>query len=224
MGKYVGGLIPLGVLLTAVTFIVSVVVYFRHEREPDELHQRFLARFYVYVMLFFSVLLVFIGSVFLLRGVLSYPFGLSFSYTGSVMLKERAPGETPASVEVRCDSRERLIDIAGGLMLGVVGVVFYAVHRSLEKRVEPPQLSPHSFLKQSYLMSSTVLYGGMAIYGISVSIYSILERYLIHTGISGENHLARPVPGTTLSVAIVALPIWILFIRELQTVWRSSGG
>ena len=93
MGKYVGGLIPLGVLLTAVTFIVSVVVYFRREREPDELHQRFLARFYVYVMLFFSVLLVFIGSVFLLRGVLSYPFGLSFSYTGSVVLKDMAKGE-----------------------------------------------------------------------------------------------------------------------------------
>jgi len=221
--KDVGGLISLGILLVAVAFIVSVVGYFRREREPEELHQRFLIRFYVYMMLFFSLLLIFIGTVFVLRGILSYLFGLSFSYTGSPMWEEGTPDRTPKFLGIRYDERERLVDMVSGMIVGITGLIVYMIHRVLEKRVEPAKLSSRSFLKQSYLMNNAVLYGGLTIYAVPVGIYSVLKRYLIHTEITGENYWAIPVPGTILSVAIVALPLWISFIMKLQTAWKSSG-
>ncbi|MFQ6016159.1 MAG: hypothetical protein ACE5NP_12050 [Anaerolineae bacterium] len=216
-------LFPLVVLLSFVSIAVAAIVYFRSEREPEGLQRRFLPRFYVYALLFVSSLIFFVGSGLLLKAVFAYAAGMTFSYRGQPIYAEiepeKMPVREPKLERIEYRQEERLRDLLTGAAFAAVGALSFALHRTLRNRVESGEEQRLSFLNKGYLTVSGVVYGGVALVLIPMSLYQLIDYALIAYP-EPQSVWQRPVPGETLSFAIAALAIWLWILPHL---FRTLG-
>lgn len=218
-------LFPLVVLLSFVSFIVASIVYFRSEKEPEPLQQRFLPRFYAYAMLFISSLILLVGGGLLLKAALSHPLGMEFSYRGQPIYAEVEPEmvqwEPPPFEGIEYREEERLRDLLNGATLVGVGALSLGLHWILRNRVESQEERSHSFLNKAYLMVSGVVYGGLSLVLIPTGLYQLIEFYLVPRGDPEQTLWSWPIPGDTLGYAFVALVLWLWILPQL---FKSLGG
>ncbi|GEM_PF-1306176 len=234
-------LFPLVVLLAFVSFLVAAIVYFRSEKEPEALQQRFLPRFYAYAMLFISSLILLIGGGLLLKAALSYPLGMQFSYRGQAIYTEVEVVEVqpvppteppqplpiptpvskpPAFEDIEYREEERLRDLLNGATLFGVGALFFALHWILRNRVESREERPFSFLNKAYLMVSGVVYGGLSLVLLPMGLYQLIEFYFVPRGDPEQTFWSWAIPGDTLGYALVALVLWLWI---LPLLFKSLG-
>ncbi len=217
-------LFPLIVLLAFVSFLVAAIFYFRSDKEPEPLQRRFLPRFYAYAMLFISSLILLIGGGLLLKAAISYPLGMEFSYQGQPIYAEVEPGKTyvepPPFEGIEYREEERLRDLLNGVAFVITGGLFLALHWALRNRVEGREERPHSFLNKAYLMVSGVVYGGLSLVMLPMGLYQLFEFYFVPRGDPEQTLWSWPIPGDTLSYALVALVLWLWILPQL---FRSLG-
>lgn len=220
---------PLVILLSAVAFVVAVIVYFRSEKEPEPLQRRFLPRFYAYAVLFFSSVILLVGGGLLLKAVLSYPLGLEFSYRGQPVYAEapypeRQPYPEPPEFE-RIEYREewRLQDLLNGISLWGTAGLFLASHWVLRNRLENKEERAISFLNRAYLMVSGVVYGGLSLVLVPTALRQLVEFYLLPRGDPETTVWSWPIPGATLGYAAASLALWLwavaTLLRNLRSEW-----
>lgn len=233
---------PLIVLLAFASFIVAAVAYFRSERESEGLQRRFLPRFYAYAMLFVSCLMLLVGGGLVLKGALSFPLGVEFSYPGQpvyaqVEQPERCPPcptvqesglvEVPIRVQEpiieRIEYREenRVADLLNGATFSAAGGLFLAVHWVLRSSVESKEERRLSFLNKAYLATSGVVYGGLCLVLVPMGLYKLIDFYLVPRVDVGE-FWSWPIPGETLGYALVALALWLWTLPQLFASLRSA--
>ena len=221
---------PLIVVLTFASFIVAAIAYFRSEREPEALQRRFLARFYAYAMLFVSCLMLLVGGGLVLKGALSYPLGVEFSYPGQpvyAQVEEPQPPLPYARVEEpvieRIEYREenRVADLLNGATFAGAGGLFLALHWLLRGRVESKEERRLSFLNKAYLTTSGVVYGGLCLVLVPMGLYKLIYFYLMPRADVGE-FWSWPVPGETVGYALVALALWLWALPQLFASLRSA--
>ena len=220
-------LIPLILVLGFVSIVVTAIVYFRSELEPEVLRQRFLLRFYLYATLFVSSLILFVGSGLLLKVGLSHAAGMPFSYRGHPVYAKayvevelgRTP-EEPKLERIEYRQEERLRDLLTGAAFAVVGGLSFVLHRILRNRVESAEERLVSFLNKGYLTVSGVIYGGAALVLIPIGLYQLIG-YAIIAYPEPKSVWQRPVPGEILGFAIAALAAWLWTLPHL---FSTFGG
>ena len=229
MVEYESIVYPLLILLSAVSFIVAVIVYFRSEKEPEALQRRFLPRFYAYAVLFFSSVVLVVGGGLLLKAALSYPLGLEFSYRGQpvyaeVVYEESRPYLEPPEFE-RVEYRQewRLTDLLNGATLVATGSLFLASHWVLRNRLEGKEERPVSFLNRAYLMVSGVVYGGLSLVLIPTALRQLIEFYLLPRGDPETTLWTWPIPGASLGYALAAVAFWLWAVAILLRNLRFEG-
>jgi hypothetical protein len=178
-------------------------------------------------MLFVSLVIIFAGGGTLLRASLSYPFGMTFSYRGQIIVPTtlptpREPPEPPKVERVEYREEERQRDLASGGAYTVVGLASLALHWALRRRVESPAEEEASFLRKGYLMISAVVFGVMAIVTAPLALYQLVI-YAIMPSPPPETIWQREPPGDVLGFALLATAIWLWLLPQVLHAIAPEG-
>lgn len=197
------------------------VSYFKRKSEDEEMESKFLVLSYFYIVLLISSFLIFWGVALNIKAGLAYGFSVPFSYQGELKYKDRPaavePEKTPVSPEPEAivyEDKIREKSILQGSMFLIFGVIFFIIHYkalffTLKGRM-------HKFLSRSYHLLGALVFGGITLVSVPLSIYTALERILFKTAITPENfYRTQLFPGELLSYAIPAIIIWYLFFKKI---------
>lgn len=216
-------IIPLTILLTFGGLVFVFVSYFKRKPEDEEMESKFLVLSYFYIVLLISSFLIFWGAALNIKAGMAYGFGVPFSYQGELKYKDRPAVEaveserTPAPQEPEAiiyEDKIREKSILQGLMFLIFGVIFFIIHyKALFSTLKGRK---HKFLSRSYHLLGTLVFGGITLVSVPLSIYTALERILFKTTITPENfYRAQLFPGELLGFAIPAIIIWYLFFKKI---------
>ena len=222
-------LVVLGLVIVGVIFAIQRV----RRGEGVSLSLRQVLAFYFYVMTVVTLLVAFSGLSRLVQAGLALPLGKEFSYYPvyyPVPMRLEAPtapapavaptvvppqkGPIPEEEEAR---RQKGLDqafnegILGGLNFMVVGGLFWLVHQWGRRRFG----QNGDMLENLYLIGLLSVFAGLTLYSLPSGINDTLRYYLLEeTGISP--------PGGRLATAIVALPLWLLYLSATLRRLRAS--
>jgi len=185
-------------------------------------------RVYFYVMLLASLGLGTLGGASTLIKVgFGEVVGKEFSY-GKVYEEHRSiqehPDQQPYSgdAEDGDSSLDEKIEFAmktsliNGVSLGSVGLFLWLVHFFGRRWVETKDQDP-DLLGRLYLIGALTIFAIITIFSLSESIPETLHYALLDIGHAEES------PGESLSIAIVALPIWLFYlVSAVQNIKSTS--
>ncbi|MBI4301974.1 MAG: hypothetical protein HY664_05170 [Chloroflexi bacterium] len=187
-------ILGLAVLVAGIAYVVIKV----RSGERIDLSFRLLLSVYLYLMTIVSLLVLAVGLSSLVNVGLASVVGRDFSYS------------VPPTLEQGFRN-----GLAEGLSLTIVGGLVWALHiwgqRALRRRADGDE----PLLWKAYL---AVLLGVFSIGGILALSLGVSQtvRYVLDSGTDFTS--SRPVPGSTLAIAIVFVPIWIYYFAAL---WRE---
>jgi hypothetical protein len=224
--------VVLGLVIVGVIFAIQRV----RRGEGVSLSLRQVLAFYFYVMTVVTLLVAFSGLSRLVQAGLAVPLGKEFSYYPfyypddyPVPVRLEAPpapalvptvvppqkGPIPEEEEAR---RQKGLDqafkegILGGLNFTVVGGLFWLVHQWGRRRFG----QNGDMLENLYLIGLLSVFAGLTLYSLPSGINDTLRYYLLDGG-QGSNP-----PGGRLATAIVALPLWLLYLSATLRRLRAS--
>ena len=225
-------LVVLGLVIAGVVFAIQRV----RRGEGVSLSLRQVLAFYFYVMTVVTLLVAVGGLSRLVQAGLAVPLGREFSYYPvyypddyPVAVRLEAPpapalapavplpqkGPIPEEEEAR---RQKGLDqafkegILGGLNFTVVGGLFWLVHQWGRRRFG----QNGDMLEHLYLIGLLSIFAGLTLYSLPSGINDTLRYYLLDGG-QGSNP-----PGDRLATAIVALPLWLLYLSATLRRLRAS--
>ncbi|MFH1484299.1 MAG: hypothetical protein ABIG98_08670 [Chloroflexota bacterium] len=221
-------LVVLGLVVAGVIFAIQRV----RRGEGVSLSLRQVLAFYFYVMTVVTLLVAFSGLSRLVQAGLAVPLGKEFSYypvyypdAYPVALPYEAPPKPtvappqarpiPEEEEAR---RQKGLDqafkegILGGLNFTVVGGLFWLVHQWGRRRFG----QNGDMLENLYLIGLLSVFAGLTLYSLPSGINDTLRYYLLDAR-QGFNP-----PGGRLATAIVALPLWLLYLSATLRRLRAS--
>lgn len=105
-------------------------------------------------------------------------------------------------------------DMLQGSMFLLFGLLFFVIHQKVFRYMIGDYV--HIFLKKSYHLIGTLVYGGITLVSIPMALYTILERMLFKEMITAENMYRLQFPGELLGYAIPGLIIWYLFFTQIR--------
>lgn len=214
---------PLTILLTLGGLIFVVVSYFKRNSETDELESKFLVLSYFYIAILISSFLIFWGAALNIKAGLAYGFGVPFSYQGEIKYKERPVAveleKTPVPAEPKPESityqdKIREKNILQGSMFLIFGAIFFVVHEKALRYILKGKI--HKFLSRAYHLLGTLVYGGITVVTVPMSIYAALERVLFKVSATPQNFYQQQLPGELLAYAIPGIIIWYLFFKKIM--------
>ena len=228
-------LVVLGLVIVGVIFAIQRV----RRGEGVSLSLRQVLAFYFYVMTVVTLLVTVSGLSRLVEAGLAVPLGREFSYYPfyypddyPVPVRLEAPPAAPAPAvaptvappqkgpvaEEEEARRQKGLDqafkegILGGLNFTVVGGLFWLVHQWGRRRFG----QNGDMLENLYLIGLLSVFAGLTLYSLPSGINDTLRYYLLDGG-QGSNP-----PGDRLATAIVALPLWLLYLSATLRRLRAS--
>lgn len=230
---------PLVIFLTLAGLLFVAISYSRRDPEPKEVESAFLLQAYFFIALLISSFAAFWGTSLVIKAGLAYQFGMPFSYQGDIKhpgprIAEPSSPETPPvppddektkippkplDIIYREHTREK--DILQGLMFLLFGLLFFIIHLRAFRYVTGNHI--HAFLKKSYHLIGTLVYGGITLISIPMAFYTMLERILFKEIITAENLYRVQFPGELLGYAIPALVIWYLFFTHIKSPLKNKN-
>lgn len=219
---------PLTVLLTLAGLLFIGISYSRRELQSKEVEATFLLQVYFFIVLLVSSFAIFWGSSLLIKAGVAYKFGLPFSYQGEIrpepsMIPPPSPEAPtlkshpltpPKPIEIRYEEHLKEKDVLQGAMFLLFGLLFFGIHKKAFRYIIGD--TTHAFLKKSYYLIGTLVYGGITLVSIPIALYTLLERMLFKEVITPENLYRLQYPGELLGYAIPALIIWYLFFTHIK--------
>lgn len=216
-----GILIPLAVVGTIVYVIINAVKR-KDQDKPFKLSTKVLFQIYLYTISVITLATAVIGASNAIRGALSYPFGIQFSYTlykassfeDSKMYDEALTKESfvecynGEAVEINgdrycVDYSQRTSDIINGSILFVFMLILFGVHQYVLHKTEKKEL----WLEKAYTFVSLIGYSLTSIASLAVGIY-LFSIFLVNKDSFTD------APAIPLIIAALSIPIWIYFIRR----------
>lgn len=215
---------PLTILLTLGGLIFVVVSYFKRNPETDELESKFLVLSYFYIAILISSFLIFWGVALNIKAGLAYGFDVPFSYQGELRFKEspvsaveseKTSVPTPPEPEfITYQDKIREKSILQGSMFLIFGVIFFVVHEKALRYILKGKI--HKFLSRAYHLLGTLVYGGITVVTVPMSIYAALERVVFKVSVTPQNFYQQQLPGELLAYAIPGIIIWYLFFKKIM--------
>jgi hypothetical protein len=185
---------------------------------------------YFFLMSTVSFFIVMSGMTAGVKAGLTVPFGREFSYWTAMRPRPMVPDPAPATPAAKPqptadeeDARarrevERQLqdDIIRGGTLMVVGGLFWGLHRFGRRALAGRDAAAERYFIQSQATITLVITGIIGLLSLAVGAYQLL-RYMI---IVPDEFGGRQAPGETVAVALVFVPVWLLW---LNAVVRHSG-
>jgi heme/copper-type cytochrome/quinol oxidase subunit 2 len=223
--------------------IIALIVYFavRHGKnaaENNKLDMKTLLRFYLYLISFITLIVGAFGLANAVKAGLSYPLEYQFSYNLDYGYSSTAPTpelkggsmyEDPyykdrdkLFIDGRTyyvDYKVRQRDVVNGLTIFISMILLFAVHRVALTFVEPKD-EGFNGLKKFYNFLSLIVYSLIGIIALPTAIYSLMNYYFLDTDTMYS--YSRSVPGEPLAIAIVMVPLWILFLVQVIMQYRKA--
>ena len=216
-----------GVLFTA-GVIYLIVHLVQKKDEKINLKTNTLLHIYLYVISFVTLAIAVVGTVIFLNAAASYKFGIPFSYQVYELITtepiDKITGEidiTNSNIEPTCYQGE-LMEIAGqktcfdttkqkngivnGITLTISMLILFAIHRLTLLSLEKKEII--MWLKKAYCFISLIMYSALGIVSIPVSIYLLIN----YVYFKPENVHKIEAPGGVISLALVSIPLWIVFL------------
>lgn len=165
------------------------------------------ARRYLYFALFVGVALFAVGATSLLTAAFALAFGTEAVY-----------GSIPVEAAIRTTQQhelQRSQDAIRGATFAVSGLVFWAGHWLARNRVPP---GDRGSARRAYVFIGTVAYALVAVVLVPIGISQALSFWLLPPLPGGY----RGGVGQTLAGGLVALGIWLLFLRLVLDERRSG--
>lgn len=200
--------------------IIGGIVYFILRLRggiPIRFSYRDALRIYFYVMLLASLGLGTLGGASTLIKVgFGEVVGREFSY-GDVYEQHRSIQENPDQQLYPNNAEDGNLSLTektefamatsliNGVSLGSVGLLLWLVHFFGRRRVETKDPGSN-LLERLYMITALTVFATITIFSLSQSIPGILRYALLDLGPGEES------PGESLSIAIVALPIWLFYL------------
>ena len=213
--------------------LVVLAVFFFQRRESLDLSPRGLLRGYLYLASLAGIVTLAIGLGALANYGLAATFGTEVVYGGVPMARPAIapacpPGDlrcvapTEAQLEQQRRSQKEQTewrqseDLLRGITFTAFGALFWGAHWGARRRVVGAGENG-SGLRRAYLMLGAVLFGLVTIVMLPTGLYQALAAALIPAYEFGYRQ-----PADSLGGGIAALPIWLVYLRELVTDFRDA--
>ncbi|HIN93726.1 MAG TPA: hypothetical protein EYM99_13035 [Alphaproteobacteria bacterium] len=222
----IGGLFALAIPV----LIIGGIIYLLSKLggvTPIKFSFRAAMRIYFYVVLLISVGLFAIGGLStLLKVGFGEIVGPEFSY-GDVYEEHRYDQEErqrenyPAHLDGEPRTLPERIDLAirgnliNGLSMAMIGLSLLVVHYFGRRWIETEEESS-DMMRRIYLFAGLIIFTLVTLISLTAGIPETLRYALL------ENELGEESPGETLSIAIVALPIWLFYLIETIRKERAN--
>ncbi len=223
----VGVLVPAAVL-GAIVFVA--VMLFQRGQAAIDLSPRGLLRFYVYIASLAGVVVFALGASSTLNYALARTAGADFVYgqpPSKFAQPPCPPGAPPecfnrptpppdlAQRQERERDRRRDEDLIRGLTFAAFGGLFWGAHWQARRGLGADERG--SALRRGYLMLGTVVFGLATIVLLPTGIYQALSSLILP--VSPE--VFRSGAGEALSGGLVALPVWLVYLRLVVNDFRA---
>ena len=226
----IGGLIALGIPILVVVGIVYFILRVKNNTSVRFFSYRAALRLYFYVVILVTVIIGGLaGGSTLLKVGLGELFGTEFSY-GEVyehdkwQSRDRADRElelhkndaepmTQEEIDKQYPSLETKLlykvkeSTIFGISLVLIGIILGSVHLVARKSVETAT-ERKDMLRRVYLFAGLLVFAVASIISLTVAIPETLS-YMFLGARPGDEYLS---PGEPLSIAIIAVPVWILYL------------
>ena len=217
-----------GVLIAAAfvgTIVFALLLIFRRDLVGVDLAARSLLRLYLYLASLVAVIVFAIG----VAGVLDWGMASAF---GGEAVYGRPPLEMVCPAAEKCPDPEQLRlqylherqqsqdrDLIRGLTLTFFGATFWGAH-VLGRRAAAGPDERTSALRRAYFVLGTFVFGLGTVVFLPVGVYQALSAALLRHA----PDVFRPGVGDSLSGGLVALPIWLLYLRAVVGGVRREMG
>lgn len=212
--------------------LVVLAVFFFQRREALDLSPRGLLRGYLYLASLAGIVTLAIGLGSLANYGIAAAFGTEVVYGGVPMMRATPPpcppgdtrcvGPTEAQLEQQRRSqkeqtwRRQAEDLVRGLTFTAFGALFWAAHWAARRRIVGPS-EQGTGLRRAYLMLGAVLFGLVTIVMLPTGLYQALAAAILPA-----NEFTYRQPADSLGGGIAALPIWLVYLRELVADFREA--
>lgn len=212
--------------------LLALAVVFFQRRESLDLSPRGLLRGYLYLASLAGIVTLAIGLGSLANHGIAAAFGTEVVYGGGPMMRAAAPACPPG--DTRCvapseaqleqqrrsqkeqTSRRHSEDLLRGITFGAFGALFWAAHWAARRRIVGAS-ERGTGLRRGYLMLGAVLFGLVTIVMLPTGVYQALAAALLPA-----NEFTYRQPADSLGGGIAALPIWLVYLRELVSDFRDT--
>ncbi|HNW33112.1 MAG TPA: hypothetical protein P5344_02430 [Candidatus Dojkabacteria bacterium] len=217
-----GGLLFIGGIIYLVVFLT------RNKDKKTNFNMNTLLHIYFYVVSLVSLAISIIGLVIFVNSLMSYRFGIPFSYQ---LTTENVAAEFPEEKEfsnepIPCfqgspieiegqkvcfDTQKQKTEIVNGISFFVSMILIFALHQFGLHMVEKKE--KFEWLRKTYNFLSLIGYSIVGIISIPMATF-LLVNYIYFR--PEDITLINP-PSIPLAIALVTIPIWITFlVRTLK--------
>lgn len=227
------GILAPAAILGAFALIVALLI--QRGRGSLELSPRGILRLYLYIASLAGIVVLTIGLGSVVNYGLARGAGDEFIYGGPGPVAPIIARCPPGAVEKGCveptpeqleqqrlaqkvqTERRRDEDLIRGLTFGVFGALFWAAHVAARRGLGEADPAT-SALRRGYLMLGTIVFGLGTIVLLPTGIYQALANVLLATP---QNFFRQGADA--LGGGIVALPIWLIYLRLAVTDLRRGA-
>jgi len=206
--------------------VIYLIVYLvRNKEKKIDFGVNTLLHIYLYIISFVTLAIAAVGTVIFLNATASYKFGIPFSYRVDLpyaeekYLEDQEPADIPAEPtcyqsklmtiegeEVCFDTTKQKKGLVNGATLTISMLILFAIHKITLLYLEKKNTT--LWLKKAYNFISLIIYSVLSIVSIPFSMY-LLINYLYF---KPESIVNNEAPGGMLALAIVSIPLWIIFL------------
>ncbi|HOZ44758.1 MAG TPA: hypothetical protein PLN39_02005 [Candidatus Dojkabacteria bacterium] len=212
-----GGLLFIGGIIYLIVFLT------RNKDKKTNFNMNTLLHIYFYVVSLVSLAISIIGLVIFVNSLMSYKFGIPFSYQVTTIYtetefpegKSEFPEPTPcfqgSPIEIEgqkvCfDTEKQKTEIVNGISFFVSMILIFALHQFGLHMVEKKE--KFDWLRKTYNFLSLIGYSIIGIISIPMATF-LLVNYIYFR--PEDITLINP-PSIPLAIALVTIPIWITFL------------
>lgn len=226
-------IVPIIIIGTIVYIIVAATKRNNNGGSGFKLSSKLLLQLYLYVLSFLTLVLAVIGGTNAIKAGISYSFDVPFSYTLNKVASPTTPiyydsyEPSPYEKEIssQCysgdpvefkgkmycfDENQRKMDLINGITLLVSMALLFSMHRFALSRIPEESLIP--WARKLYTFGSLILFSIVSIAALPTAIYQLTNFILFEPT---TNSYSTPVaPATAIALTILAIPLWMFFLRE----------
>ncbi len=224
MDSIVTPVFPIIIILGIIGFAIIIATFFKRDKETNDVEKRTFVYAYHYVILFLSLVFILIGTTLVFKSGLSYPFGIDFGFRGEPQYEEmREPVQPnglykePKIIGIHYEDHIQGKTLLQGIIILFFSVLFFVVHLKSIKKINRD--GEHVFLKKSYLLITTLVFGGVFIIIVPLSLYHSLSAYLFAPESTDDFYkyyyqYRQYIPAESIGIALSSGIVWICHLRE----------
>ena len=208
--------------------VLAIGLFLQRGREGVDLSPRSLISAYLYVASLAAVVVAAGGLAALLTFGLGTAVGRDMIYGGSsgeVFPVKCAPGSECSAEPTPLEQRRRIVeqrdrrageDLIRGISFTVLGLLFFVAHWTARRALKIDE--GRSALRRGYLMLGTLAFG-LATFAMLPDGVTTVASYAL---LAATPDTYRPAAGEPLAGGLVALVIWLAYLRLVVRDFRNS--